>query len=616
MAMSGGGLRRAGAGCDHSLAPKWSPLGIWQRARVLIRQPGDIALALRIGMFFWTAALDLERRDLPAFLDRLRRSPRPAARNLQSSVERITRLRQPWVRLALFRGRDTCYTRALVLYRFLDAGPHRMRIHFGVEPGMDPKDRLRGHAWVTTDGEIVEAPDPVREGRVREIYVHPPMPPPLRQAPPPAPGAGEDGGRRDVTTDLARFVLGDVASAREAGRRLSHRADWRRAVALAAAWRVIPVLRSRVAACDADLDSVARRELHERSVAAAVQSTTLAHRAATALAHLDRAGVAAVAFKGVALIANLYDGPGQRMVGDVDILINRSDLEAACRSLAEVGFSPVIDDLDTYVDFLDRRPYEGASSGNHFLVLKDLDGVEIDLHWRLSARPPAPMAAEHIIGRAEAATRYGHTFRVASPLDAMVLAVHHAVRANFAPDTTVKDLLDLAAWWRAQPGRWTVDDVMVQAQECELAAPLLALWGIVADFDCAAGPAPRVGELTAQVPARYARDAMLLREAFHLQLRHGRVNGDLLRALSPVTVARFFSRRWRNHAATVALSGRIEAELGLPPRRTDRERITDFIRELAHLSPRKLACYRALLRAHQLGPKSERRPLLKQGIEG
>ncbi len=67
-----------------------------------------------------------------------------------------------------------CYVRALTLYRFLDPGAALLRIHFGVEPGVDAADRLRGHAWISVGGDIFETPDPVRAGRVREIYGHPP----------------------------------------------------------------------------------------------------------------------------------------------------------------------------------------------------------------------------------------------------------------------------------------------------------------------------------------------------------------------------------------------------------------------------------------------------------
>ena len=65
------------------------------------------------------------------------------------------------------RRRNTCYVRAFTLYRFVDAGTRDVRIHFGVEP--DRSDRLRGHAWVTVDGEMLEGPPEVTTGSIVEV---------------------------------------------------------------------------------------------------------------------------------------------------------------------------------------------------------------------------------------------------------------------------------------------------------------------------------------------------------------------------------------------------------------------------------------------------------------
>jgi hypothetical protein len=156
------------------LAAKWTPLGVLQRLRNLVRQPGDVVLALRIAQFLWSVPGNLDQTNLPSFLSRVRGAPRPPAPDVRAGVERIMRLRQPWLRLSAFGNRNTCYIRALTLYRFLDAGQAPMHIHFGVERGAIPDSKLGGHAWITVGGEIFEAPDPVVQGRVREIYSHPP----------------------------------------------------------------------------------------------------------------------------------------------------------------------------------------------------------------------------------------------------------------------------------------------------------------------------------------------------------------------------------------------------------------------------------------------------------
>jgi hypothetical protein len=136
-----------------------------------IKRPEDIPLALQIGVFILALPHKLSRSDLPRLMDEIRYSPRPKG---SVDLERISRLRRPWLWLPILNARNTCYVRAMTLYRFLDPREGDLRIHFAVEPGRNPEDRLRGHAWVTVDGEVLEEPVHVLAGRLREIYVHPP----------------------------------------------------------------------------------------------------------------------------------------------------------------------------------------------------------------------------------------------------------------------------------------------------------------------------------------------------------------------------------------------------------------------------------------------------------
>ena len=153
------------------LAPKWTPLGLWQRFRAIVREPSDFRLALRVGYFLCRAPADLERVSLPEFLASLRAADRPSAPDVWSAMERIVRLREAWLRLPGLRARNTCYLRALTLYRFLDADGGAVGIHFGIEPPRRPGDRLRGHAWITVDGRLLEGPEAVAAGGILEIPV-------------------------------------------------------------------------------------------------------------------------------------------------------------------------------------------------------------------------------------------------------------------------------------------------------------------------------------------------------------------------------------------------------------------------------------------------------------
>jgi hypothetical protein len=98
--------------------------------------------------------------------------PLPAA-SVTEAAARIDRLSGPWLRLRPWRGHDTCYLRALLHYRFLDAVGGEKRLHLAVEPGARPGDPPRGHAWVTVDGRIVDSEMAALAPRTREIYRHP-----------------------------------------------------------------------------------------------------------------------------------------------------------------------------------------------------------------------------------------------------------------------------------------------------------------------------------------------------------------------------------------------------------------------------------------------------------
>ncbi len=155
------------------LAPKWTPAGLWQRTRRIIRQPSDVGLALHICWFMWRAPSLLRESNLRTFLAGLRGLSRPAATDALASRERILRLRALCLRVPLLRSRDNCYIRAFTLYRFLETGDHPVTIHFGIEEDPDPRKRLRGHAWVSVDGHFFEGPPEAQSARIKLVPLEP-----------------------------------------------------------------------------------------------------------------------------------------------------------------------------------------------------------------------------------------------------------------------------------------------------------------------------------------------------------------------------------------------------------------------------------------------------------
>lgn len=133
----------------------------------------NLWLNWQIGFFLVSAPRQLAAQPLPKLLEQLRHASRPAFADVEASLARVARSRHRWLRRPGFRQSNTCYMRALTLYRFLDAPGRDLRIHYGVEHLAVGSNSPRGHAWVSLDGRLLEPPLPVLEGRVREIFVYP-----------------------------------------------------------------------------------------------------------------------------------------------------------------------------------------------------------------------------------------------------------------------------------------------------------------------------------------------------------------------------------------------------------------------------------------------------------
>jgi hypothetical protein len=124
-----------------------------------------LPLWLAVGHFILRAPARLARTELPVFLARVAAQPRDG-----SDFPRVARLTRRWLRLPGLRSRDNCYLRSLVLFRFLNSKGGNLCLLFGVDEPRDADERLHGHAWVSLDGQPLNPPGTLAEGRLREIY--------------------------------------------------------------------------------------------------------------------------------------------------------------------------------------------------------------------------------------------------------------------------------------------------------------------------------------------------------------------------------------------------------------------------------------------------------------
>lgn len=159
---------------NTSLPPKWSPLGFRSRLRQIIREPSDLWLFGQIGWFIWRVPSQVATENLGRYLNDLIKKRSVTSRSLDENLERILRLAEPWLRLGPFRSRNTCYTRAFVLYRFLAVGTPDLSFRFGIDTHSAVDQRLHGHAWVTVDGIPYGMDDSAIPDNCQIVYTHPP----------------------------------------------------------------------------------------------------------------------------------------------------------------------------------------------------------------------------------------------------------------------------------------------------------------------------------------------------------------------------------------------------------------------------------------------------------
>ncbi len=275
-----------------------------------------------------------------------------------------------------------------------------------------------------------------------------------------------------VALDLVDLLIGGPDQAAHAAERIGTHGGWQTALDLAARWHVLPAFAERLERIDG---AVARPEravvssLRAQTALSALRSATALRQAEVVLAELSAVSIPAVVMKGIAAIATLYGTSSRRTVSDVDVVIRPSDLAPARAALTGRGYVDCSPPFERHVsDIATSRTL------HNFARTFVRDRFEIDLHWQFGPRPPAGLLADRIVERAVTASVEDRTLRVAGPIESALLIVHHVLRGAFRTSTTVKDLVDLAAWYDVF-GAIKSDELAGAACESGLGSSLLAL---------------------------------------------------------------------------------------------------------------------------------------------
>jgi hypothetical protein len=322
---------------------------------------------------------------------------------------------------------------------------------------------------------------------------------------------------------LVEFLLAEEGRAAAAACLLSIAGSWREAIELAKAWKVIPQMFDRIRSLGLKLTAADAGMLKVEFLRAYQHSALRARKAIGAIQALEQAGIPVAVFKGLASIAVLYGDCKQRTIQDADILILKNDLPNALACLGGHGFERQgAETLTQYVRFVEGSP---ALAGNQEVTVQDEQGCEVDLHWAVSGSGLRP---EEILRRASKCDLMDWSIPVVDAKDAFLLTVHHAVRENFGIEIVCRDLLDAGRWFQhlRESGRLEKGMKWIAESRCKVAALTVAT--LLSGYDRATAATQAAVLLSELASPAERRSAASLAELFHYQLRHGRLNNDVL----------------------------------------------------------------------------------------
>jgi hypothetical protein len=337
------------------------------------------------------------------------------------------------------------------------------------------------------------------------------------------------------THQVVEFLLAGNARATAAADSLSESKSWKQAIMLAQAWKVVPPLCARIQSLRPVLPIEDTGTLRREFLRAYAQSAQRAAKTVAAILQLEQAGVPIVAFKGIASMAVLYDGPKHRTIGDGDLLLAKENLPGALACLEAQGFARRGEEtLTEYLNFVQNAP---RFAGNQALALYADDGCEIDLHWEIRG---SGLSVDETLQRSVPATLLGSTIPVVSSADGFLLTVHHAIREDFGIESVCRDLLDARLWCSRLEQTGELEAGMRAAAKSGSQVAALAVTSLLSSYDETTPVALAAEWLRRLATPGQRRSAALLAELFHYQMGNGRLEKDVFYLVH--------SRPWRQIA--------------------------------------------------------------------
>jgi hypothetical protein len=218
----------------------------------------------------------------------------------------------------------------------------------------------------------------------------------------------------------------------------------------------------RAATLRADWPAAARATTRRWYVENSLRNTRFHAELTRVATALREDGLAPVLLKGGALLLTVYDDPGERPFGDLDLLVRPDELEAAAAVMRRLGYR-----LDQAY-----QPESFYRAHHYHLIFRHAarPWLCFEIHWDLSL--PIMDVAFNVDGlrrRAVLAKRDDLEILVPSPGDALLLLALHAGLNGFARLGLIRDVATLAD---TDPTELAAGDLWHAAQIGRLAVPL------------------------------------------------------------------------------------------------------------------------------------------------
>jgi hypothetical protein len=222
--------------------------------------------------------------------------------------------------------------------------------------------------------------------------------------------------------------------------------DWDRAITLANAHGLLPLVHSHVASGELRVPASTQARLREAAATNTRRSLALTAELIDLLRCFDDSGAPAVPLKGPVLAQLAYGSIALRQIRDLDLLVRESDLPLVERLLTERGYR-VAQHQPPQFDALARR------TSHHVTAVSGDRGITVELHhYLLPPRGRRPHTLELVAPRLEVMSFMGRQIRVL-PHDDLVayLCEHGASHAWSRLEwiVAVTELVRKGCDWRA-----------------------------------------------------------------------------------------------------------------------------------------------------------------------